>query len=311
MSNLRLSGIIPPVVTPFTPDGQIDRASLVRLVNHFVDADVDGLFALGSTGEVAYLSDAQRREVVEVVCEANAGRLPVVVGCIDLTWARVVDQAKTLASDGVAAVVATAPLYARNSMAEINDHFRAIAAGSPVPLIAYDVPVRVGVKLLPEQLVQLGAEGAIIAVKDSSGDDVSFRRLVVQNRAAGSPLQVLTGHEVVCDGMVLAGADGIVPGLANVDAAGYVRLWQAATAGDWAAAAGEQERLNVLMEVAFQALGRSGDACGVGGFKTAMAHLGLIDSATMAKPVEALDGEVADRVRAIVDGLGLGVPVAR
>ena len=301
MSELALQGIIPPVATPFTPDGAIDRVSLARVVEHLISNGVDGLFALGSTGEVAYLTNDQRREVIEVIVEANAGRVPVVADCIELTSDRIAEQARMLAIDGVSGVVATVPLYALNSTDEINTHFRRIAEGSPVPVIAYDVPVRVRTKLSPAQLVELGLEGTIVAVKDSSGDDVSFRRLISQNKAAGSPLSLLTGHEMVCDGMLLAGADGIVPGLGNVDPAGYVRMWKAAQERDWEAVLAEQVRLNELMEIAFQTVGRSGDAGGVGSFKIALAHLGLIDHTKMADPVEALDGEPADRIRAIVD----------
>lgn len=96
-----------------------------------------------------------------------------------------------------------------------------------------------------------------------------------------------------------------MPGLANVDAAGYVRLWDCAGAADWAGAKKEQDRLARLFEIVFLAAGRSGDAAGVGSFKVAMQSQGLIDNATMAHPVHALDGEVAEGIAAIVRSAGL------
>lgn len=303
------SGVVPPVATPLLPDGTIDHASLTRLVERLIDEGVSGLFALGSTGETAYFTDDQRVELLRTIVAANAGRMPVIAGAIELTAPRIIETARRLVEAGAQAIVTTAPLYTLNSAAEVADHFRTIAAAIDAPLWAYDVPVRVHTKLGVDLLVQLGTEGVIQGVKDSSGDDVSFRRLVAANEAAGRPLQLLTGHEVVVDAMALVGAAGVVPGLANVEAAGYVRLWNAAQQGDWTAARAEQERINRLFDIVFQPRGLSGDATGVGAFKAAMHARGIIDHATMADTVQALDADAVAGIRAILDELGL-LPVA-
>ncbi|MFD6816198.1 dihydrodipicolinate synthase family protein [Microbacterium sp. NPDC060132] len=303
------SGVVPPVATPLLPDGTIDHASLTRLVERLIDEGVSGLFALGSTGETAYFTDDQRVELLRTIVTANAGRVPVIAGAIELTAPRIIETARRLVEAGAQAIVTTAPLYTLNSAAEVADHFRTIAAAIDAPLWAYDVPVRVHTKLGVDLLVQLGTEGVIQGVKDSSGDDVSFRRLVAANEAAGRPLQLLTGHEVVVDAMALVGAAGVVPGLANVEAAGYVRLWNAAQQGDWTAARAEQERINRLFDIVFQPRGLSGDATGVGAFKAAMHARGIIDHATMADTVQALDADAVAGIRAILDELGL-LPVA-
>lgn len=304
-SSPRFSGVVPPVATPLHPDGTIDHDSLRKLVAHLLDAGVNGLFALGSTGETAYLTNAQRVEVVSTIVSAADGRVPVIAGAIELTSARVAELARELEAAGVDAIVATAPLYTLNSAPEIAAHFRAIADAISVPLWAYDVPVRVHTKLSATLLMQLAEEGVIAGVKDSSGDDVSFRRLVAANDAAGHPLQVLTGHEVVVDAMGLAGADGVVPGLANVDPAGYVRLWDAVAKRDWEAARIEQERLNSLFEIVFQPTGLSADATGVGAFKAAMTIRGVIATGTMARTVEPLDVDAIERITGILAELDL------
>jgi len=298
-------GIVPPIVTPLNADGTIDHGGLARHVEHLIASGVDGIFALGSTGEVAYLTDADRLAVVETVGRTVAGRVPVIAGAIDLTAARISVSARALLAAGADAIVTTAPLYAINDDVEIADHFRSIKAAIGAPLFAYDVPVRVHRKLSARLLVDLGAEGVLTGIKDSSGDDVGFRRLIAMNDAAGHPLALFTGHEVVVDAMALIGADGAVPGLANVDAGAYVRLWAAAKAGDLTTAMAEQEYLNRLFEIVFCAPGKSGDAAGVGAFKAAMVAAGLLKSATMAFPVKALDGAILDRVHAIVKEVGL------
>jgi 4-hydroxy-tetrahydrodipicolinate synthase len=308
------TGVVPPVATPLLPDGEIDHASLERLVDYLVTSGVHGLFALGSTGETAYFTDDRRVEILRTIAGANAGRVPIIAGAIDLTSARIIAMSRRLVDSGADAVVTTAPLYTLNSPVEVDRHFRAIAAGIDAPLWAYDVPVRVHSKLGLGLLMGLAADGVIAGVKDSSGDDVGFRRLLAANAAAGHPLQLLTGHELVVDGMLLAGADGVVPGFANVEATGYVRMWDAAARGDWDAARREQEQINRAFEIVFQPQGLAGDATGVGAFKAAMKARGIIDHATMAFPTQSLDDAAVERIHGILAELdllpGVGVPGA-
>ena len=89
----RFRGVIPPVVTPLTADGEVDKVSFARSLNRMIDAGVDGLFTLGSSGEVAFSTDARRREIIQTVMEIVDGRVPVFVGCIEIgrasCWERV------------------------------------------------------------------------------------------------------------------------------------------------------------------------------------------------------------------------------
>lgn len=300
-----LTGVIPPLMTPLTVDGELDVASLERLVARHLDAGVDGLFALGSSGEVAFFDDRMRERVLDQVVGIVAGQVPVLAGAIDMQTHRVLAHARAATKLGVAGVVATAPFYAITGPQEIDTHFRTLAAALDVPLWAYDLPICVHTKLTVEQLVTWGADGVIAGVKDSSGDDVSFRRLVRASAAAGTGMALLTGHEVVVDGSYLAGAHGAVPGLANVDPAGYVRLDRAARAGDWDLVRREQERLAALFEIVFVPRGKVGPAAGVGAFKTALRELGVIATNVMSTPMPALDDTEAAGIAAILEGVGL------
>jgi 4-hydroxy-tetrahydrodipicolinate synthase len=293
-------GIIPPIVTPINDDGTVNFADLASIVNHMIAAGVHGIFALGSTGQVAYLSEVDRIAVVKTISATVAGRVPVIAGAMEVSAPSVIRTARAMIEAGADAIVTTAPLYTINDEAEIAEHFRMISAGIDAPLFAYDIPVRAHKKLSPRLLVQLGKEGVIVGVKDSSGDDVGFRRLIAMNRAAGNPLALFTGHEVVVDAMAMIGADGAVPGLANVDAAAYVRLWNAAKAGDMKTAMVEQEYLNRLFEIVFVATGRSGDAAGVGAFKAAMGIKGLLSSASLTAPLKPLDAPTLEAIGKIV-----------
>lgn len=293
----RFSGVIPPVIIPLKGDRTLDREAFKVSIDRMIDAGVTGLFFLGSSGEVVFLTDEQRMEVLEVALEIVDGRVPVLVGVIDMETMRVIDQAKRVSQLPIDALVATAPFYALGGPHENERHFRQIREHTDLPLFAYDLPVSVHTKLQPEMLMRLGKDGVIQGVKDSSGDDVAFRWLLLENEDAGHPLQLLTGHEVVVDGALLGGADGSVPGLANIDPASYVEQWKAAQAGDWEKVSKIQDHLARLMMMTRKVTATVGFGAGVGAFKTALWQMGVFNTNQMREPVQALTG---DDVRSIV-----------
>jgi 4-hydroxy-tetrahydrodipicolinate synthase len=299
-----LSGVFPPVITPLHDDRSLDVASYERILNRLIDAGVDGLFILGSTSEVAFCTNDMRESIVAEAVRIVAGRVPVLAGVIDMQTARVIEHIKAAQAAGVDGVVATAPFYAITHAPQIKKHFELLGAAAEVPVYAYDIPVCVHTKLDPDLLVELGSSGAIAGVKDSSNDDVSFRRLVLKNRLAGEPLVLFTGHEFVVDGAYLAGAHGCVPGLGNVDPAGYVRLHRACQDGDWAAARAEQDRLASLMEICLAPRGMTGWGAGVGAFKTALVLQGVISSNQVPEPFDALTGADVEAIKRILDRCG-------
>ena len=301
----KFRGVIPPVVTPLTDDREFDRASFTTNIDRLIDAGVHGLFFLGSSGEVAFSTDRRRDEIVEAAIEQVNGRVPVLVGCIDTETERVIEHARRAADRGADAIVATAPFYALGGMTEVEQHFRLIHDAVDVPLFAYDIPVCVHTKLPGDLLVRLGQEGVLAGVKDSSGDDVSVRFLVQDNNDAGHPLQVLTGHEVVVDGAYLAGADGSVPGLANVNPEVYVRQWRAYENGDWDAVRKAQDEAARLMRIVTVTSGVTGFGAGVGAFKTAMKLLGVCESNQMPNPVAALEGDNVRAIETVLKNVGL------
>ncbi|MGO7203422.1 dihydrodipicolinate synthase family protein, partial [Rhizobium ruizarguesonis] len=271
----KFKGVVPPVVTPLNPDLTVDYPSYTRVLEHLIDAGCHGVFVLGSTSEVIFHDEKTRRDIIEHSARVVNGRVPLIVGVIDPTTDRVIAHAKVAKAAGADAVVVTAPFYTVTSQSEILDHFRYIRDAVDIPLIAYDIPVCVHVKLQRQTVVTLARECAIIGLKDSSGDDGNFRYALL-DLAEHKDVFLMTGSEIVVDTALLMGAHGVVPGIANVDPHGYVRLWDAAQRGDWVAAKKEQERLCRLFEIVWVAQGRvSGGAAGIGAFKTAMRSLGI------------------------------------
>ncbi|MGV9252545.1 dihydrodipicolinate synthase family protein [Streptomyces sp. NPDC003697] len=304
-----LTGVVPPVCTPLTPDGEVDVPSLLRLVDHLVEGGVHGLFLLGSTSEAAFLTDRQRRRVVDAVVGHAAGQLPVLAGAIDMTTPRVLDHVASVTAAGAQAVVVTAPFYTRTHPAEIARHYRRVAARSPVPVLAYDIPLAVHTRLPAELVLELAAEGVLAGLKDSSGDLGGFRNVVTGTRLRPETggFSLLTGSELTVDSALALGADGAVPGLANIDPHGYVRLYRCGRAGDWDGARAEQERLCALFGMV-----RAGDPGRMGGgssalgaFKAALHLRGVIDCPATAEPQVPLSPEETERVGKFLAGAGL------
>ncbi|MBF0904823.1 MAG: dihydrodipicolinate synthase family protein [Atopobium sp.] len=299
-SNVPFSGVVPPVVTPDTPDHQLDVVSFERSINRLIEAGVDGLFFLGSSGEVVFATDERRDQIVREAVRIVDHRVPVLVGIIDTETERVLEHGRRALALGADALVATAPFYALGGPADIEEHFRILHQELDAPLFAYDIPVCVHTKLSWKMLARLGAEGVLAGVKDSSGDDVSFRYLVQENEKNGHPLTLLTGHEIVVDGALLSGADGSVPGLANVEPEGYVRMWKAAQEGNWAEVKREQDRLNEISHIFDVTTGVQGYGAGVGAFKCALNLMGIFDSDQMPRPVKPLDGQNREAIKQVL-----------
>ncbi|MBE1606550.1 dihydrodipicolinate synthase family protein [Actinopolymorpha pittospori] len=309
-SGAALSGVVPPLVTPLTPDCDVDVPSLARLIDHLLGAGVAGVFVLGTSGEGTFLTDDQRRRVLDTTVAHVAGAVPVLSGIIDASTYRaraLLDQALQA---GVDAVVACAPFYAGTHPAEIERHFRYLSErAGDTPLYAYDIPVRVnGTKLTSDSLVRLGQEGVLAGVKDSSGSDASLRRVLLDRADAGVPgFAVMTGSEISVDVALALGVDGVVPGLGNVDPAGYVRIFEAMTKGDLETARAEQNRLFRLFDIVKVAdRGRMGpSSAALGAFKAGLYLRGVISCPVTMFPSIPLSDDEIEGVRAHLVTAGL------
>ena len=301
--DIDLKGVIPPLVTPVDDTGEIDRASLEKLVAFQLDAGVDGVFLGGSTGEVALLDSRRQAEALDIAVKAVAGAVPVLAGAIDTGTARVVERARQSVAQGADAVVVTTPFYVKPNDAEIAEHFRNVAAAVDAPVIGYDIPGAAGSRLSPDVVAGLAESGTIAALKDSSGDLVTFREIV--RRLPDFP--VLTGSELLADVAMDLGACGLVPGLGNIDPHGYLRLYYAAWNGDRATARAEQERLLDLFRIISVAdRGRVGFTSGaLGSFKAALALRGVIANPATNPPLSPLTGAETQRIAEILAEAGL------
>ena len=307
-----LRGVVPPVCTPFTANYEVDEKSLRKLINHLIDGGVHGLFVLGSTSEVAYLTDKLRADVIRIAIDETKGRVPVVAGAIDMTTLRVNEHVRAAVDAGIDGIVLTAPFYVRTHPEEIALHFKLVKeACGDVPLYAYDIPVAAnGVKLETSTVLKMAKEGVIQGLKDSSGNDAGIRAVVLGAQKLGlKDFVVLTGSELTVDSALMAGAHGVVPGIGNIDPVGYVKIFDYVAAGDYKAARAEQERLTEMFGLvdvgAPSRMGRGSSA--LGAFKASLKLLGIIEDGRTAPPQIPLNSDEIAAIIPFLKNAGLSV----
>lgn len=304
-----LRGVVPPLVSPLTDEGEVDARSLARLIQFVLGAGANGVFVLGSSGEGTSLSDDQRAKVIDVARSETAGAAMLLAGTIEPSTNRVADLVRQAVKFNVDGVVITAPFYVPPHRNEIDRHYRRLAElADQTPVYGYDIPSRVRLKLDPELILELAADGVLAGVKDSSGAELSLRKLVNERRDRGlTGFSIMTGSEVTVDEAMQVGVDGTVPGLGNVDPAGYVRILSLIAAGDLAGARAEQDRLIRLFGIVSIAdRGRIGPgSAGIGAFKAGLWLLGVIDSPRLAEPAIGLNDDEIAAIRGRMEEAGL------
>lgn len=240
-----LRGIIPPLLTPLTASGGLDRAALRRLAARLLAGGVDAVFVGGTAGLGPLLTERLYAELMEESLAAFAGRLPLLAGVIETSTPRALERIRLLESLGVEHFVLTSTYYlAPRDQEQILTHFGRCAEATTMAMTAYDIPACVGVSITPETIAEMARRGWLAAVKDSSGDAAHFARLCALGRETGLP--VFQGLRPVMLELQRLGAAGCVPVPGNVCPALFAQAWRAAQAGDVATAARLQERIDRL-----------------------------------------------------------------
>jgi len=220
MVNLDFQGIWLPLVTPFTADGRaVDTATLGRLVRHLAAQGAAGFVACGSTGEAAMLSEAEQATVLATTMDAAGGK-PVLMGLAGVDASAIARRAQALAqAHRPAGWLLAPPPYVRPSQAGLVAHFQTVASATPLPLVAYDIPARTGVRLQPATLLALADHPQIVAVKDCSADRAAAGALLADGRLA-----LLGGNDAELFDQLGRGAVGGITASAHLATAGFVRL---------------------------------------------------------------------------------------
>jgi 4-hydroxy-tetrahydrodipicolinate synthase len=247
-TSLQLGGVIPPMITPLTASGAIDGPGIGRLVEALLAAGVAGIFVLGSSGEGPWLTATEREQVIALTARAIAGRAPLLAGVIEPSTARTVEAIRQAEAAGADAVVVASPYYFQVEATDQIAHVEAAARASQLPLVLYNIPGMTRNPIAPATVRRLLPIETLVALKDSAGDMEQFVQFLAL-RDEKPALRVFQGAERLAAPALLAGADGLVPGLGNLAPRLFVRMVAATRAGDEATAYELQAQAEALWAV--------------------------------------------------------------
>lgn len=209
---LKLSGVLPALVTPFR-DGHLDEGALRALIERAIEGGVDGLVPCGTTGESVTLSDAEHARVVAVTVEAARGRVPVIAGAGTVSTHHTIELAEAARAAGADGLLLVCPYYNRPTQAGLEAHFRAVCAAVPLPAVLYNIPGRTGVDLSVEALERLADVPSIVAVKEATGNVLRAQQILART---GDRFAVLSGDDALTLPILAVGGAGVISVTANL-----------------------------------------------------------------------------------------------
>jgi 4-hydroxy-tetrahydrodipicolinate synthase len=240
-----IHGIIAYPITPFSPDGDVDTATLAALLEKLVAAGVHAIAPLGSTGEAAYLTEAEFDSVVDTTVTTVDRRVPVIVGASDLTTANTVRRARYAQQAGADAVMILPVSYWKLTPREIARHYATVAAALDIPIMAYNNPATSGIDMSPELLVEMFTDiDNVTMVKESTGD---LDRMLRIKQLTGDSLPFYNGSNPLILDALTAGARGWCTAAPNLRPQPCLDLYAATQAGDYDAAKAIYDELSPLL----------------------------------------------------------------
>ncbi|MEZ4362336.1 MAG: 4-hydroxy-tetrahydrodipicolinate synthase [Kofleriaceae bacterium] len=242
-----IEGCLTALVTPFR-DGAVDYDALTRLVEWQIDAGIDGLVAVGTTGESATLDVEEHVEVISHVVRAAKGRVPVVAGAGGNATAEALALTAASEKAGAQALLHVTPYYNKPTQEGLYRHYAAIAASTSLPILLYNVPSRTSCDLLPDTVERLASIPNVVGIKEATG---SLPRATEVVARVGHRLTVLSGDDAVAFPMYAVGARGVISVVSNIAPREMAQMWDLSREGKWLEARELHLRLRVLNQLLF------------------------------------------------------------
>ena len=268
MKNNIFKGTGIALITPFKADFSVDTDALTRIVNHVIDNGADFLVVLGTTSEAPTLTANEKNLVINTILKANNSRLPILLGMGGNNTQAVIEAIKAQDFTGIQGILSVVPYYNKPNQRGMKAHFEAIADASPVPVVVYNVPGRVGVNLQAATCVELAKHPNIIAVKEASGN---LQQIMEILRDKPADFDVLSGDDGITQPLMALGATGVISVAANAYTNPFSRMMNAMNEGRTEEALG----LHYAMLRMNQLIFADGNPAGI---KCLMSHIGLCDN---------------------------------
>ncbi|MGN0068315.1 MAG: 4-hydroxy-tetrahydrodipicolinate synthase [Prevotella sp.] len=257
------------LITPFTPDGQIDYKSLKRLVEYQLQNGADFLCILATTGETPCLSKEEKTEIKNLVVDINKGRVPILMGCGGFNTMAVVEELKATDWTGIDGVLSVCPYYNKPSQEGLYQHFKTLAEASPLPVVLYNVPGRTGINMKSSTTIRLANDCEnIVAIKEASGSLEQVDEII---KGKPNRFDVLSGDDALTFSMVASGAAGAISVIGNALPKEFSRMIRLEFKGEYEPARKIHHRFTELYSLLFV----DGNPAGV---KALLHEMGFIEN---------------------------------
>ncbi|MCP4054701.1 MAG: 4-hydroxy-tetrahydrodipicolinate synthase [Mesoflavibacter sp.] len=196
------------IVTPYNQDGSVDHEALKKIVNFNVENGTNYIVISGTTGESVTITKQEKKEIIKTIKEANANRLPLVLGIGGNNTAAVIEEINATDLSDFAGILSVSPYYSKPTQEGMYQHFKAIAEACPVPIILYNVPGRTAKNMDPATVLRLANDFEnIVAVKEAGNNLQQYYELL---RDKPEDFSIISGDDDLALGVVLAGGAGVI-----------------------------------------------------------------------------------------------------
>ena len=207
------TGCATALVTPFLPNGQLDEPALRRLLFMQLEAKIDALVLLGTTGEPCTLSMDERQHVIEIGLECVGDAIPIIVGTGSNDTRRAIEYARQAQKLGVAGQLSVTPYYNKATQSGLIRHYQAILDACPLPMILYNVPGRTGMGFSADTVARLSRHPAIAGLKEASGNPVFTSEILEKTHGE---LPVYCGNDDQILPLMSLGSCGAISVVSNI-----------------------------------------------------------------------------------------------
>ncbi len=275
-------GAFTALATPFR-NGSLDVEALKELVETQIAGGIDGLVPCGTTGESPTLSHKEHIQVVEVVVDAAAGRVPIIAGAGSNNTTEAIEMAQACKTLGVDATLQVMPYYNKPSQQGMREHILRVVEASKVPAVLYNVPSRTVVDLQPQSVEALAEHELVVGIKEATGD--MARALEIRERC-GPDFALLSGDDFTLLPFLATGGDGVISVSSNIVPGLFSRLCAAVAEGKLGEARELQYRVQPLNRAMFS-------ASNPGPLKAALAKLGITSDEVRSPLLPVTEGKPA------------------
>ena len=230
-------GVYPAIITPMTPEGDLNEAAFREVMEFNIQAGVHGFWVAGGTGESVLLDDEENMRIAEIAADQSRGRIENIMHVGAATTARAVKLAEHAAKSGVESICCVPPFFYRQSDEAIVEHYRAVGAAADLPLFVYNLPQSTGVEVTPELMRKI--QDGVPQLKGLKHSAVTFTNV---RAFAKMGLHCLIGNSMLMLPALTIGATGCVDGPPNMAPEFWVEIWNAYNDGDIARAEAAQDR---------------------------------------------------------------------